>query len=74
MRCHFCSTETARPVNTPHWVGTREDGHWERVDVCGGCRDQVRAYPRKPRAKRAKPTMVPATDWNYLVAFSGRGR
>ena len=66
MRCHFCPAEDAR-INGCHWTGTE----YIRVEVCDPCYDSgsLASAPKRPRRKRtAQP--LPATDWNYLVAFT----
>jgi len=66
--CHFCATELPifGYVNGNHWTGTE----YVRVDLCSDCYSagQLAKAPRRPRKPRA--TVAPATDWNYLVAFS----
>lgn len=73
--CYFCGQEQtiinsdgvklSTLINEAHWTG---EGY-TRVDHCGRCR-----VARRPRQKRqGHSAVVAATDWNYLVAFSGKG-
>lgn len=75
-KCYFCGDTQTRTnsagttystlINENHWTGEQ----WIRVDHCDSCR--VAQRPRKPRQSR-QPRPIIATDWNMLVAFSGKG-
>ena len=67
--CHFCG-QPAR-IEGNHWTGTE----YVRVPICSAdfAAGKLARHPRKPRQRRTRQDAVPATDWNYLVAFnSGR--
>jgi len=66
--CHFCGMTGTR-IEGNHWDGER----YIRVPVCREHFGSLAKAPRKPRQPR-KPAPVPATDWNYLVAFTNGRR